>query len=156
MKIEFWWIGKTKEKYLTQGIEIYLRRLRYYHNINVYPIKDIKKFSGQAELMSKEGQAVIDQLNNTDYLVLLDENGRQYTSIQFSTYLQLTFLQSNYKRLIFLVAGAYGASDMLKKRANHMRSLSAMTFSHQMIRLFLVEQIYRAFTILKNEKYHNS
>lgn len=155
MKIEFWWIGKTNEDYLEKGIDVYVKRLKHYNPINIKTLKDVKNYKSTEDLKIKEGEAFTEQIQNNDLVILLDEKGKSHTSLQFSKQLQKWLLQSSFKRLIFVVAGAYGASEPIKSRANYKLSLSDMTFSHQMIRLFLVEQVYRAFTILKNEKYHN-
>jgi len=155
MKIVLCWIGKTQESYLRSGIDIYLKRLRHYCALEILEYKDVKTVRSNEELRLKEAEVITNGFKNTDLVVLLDEKGKQMDSISLSKDLQKWLLQSSYKRIIFVIAGAYGAGDKLKQRADFTWSLSNLTFSHQMIRLFLSEQIYRAFTILKNEKYHN-
>jgi len=154
MKIEFWYIGKTNEKYLTQGMTIFEKRLSHYCRFKSVCIKDVKPGQTSEETKHREADLILSKLSSSDLLVLLDETGDMYTSPKFSKMIEKLQLQSS-KRIIFLVAGAFGASDLLKKRADKLLSLSLMTFSHQMVRLFFLEQLYRAFTIIKNEKYHN-
>ena len=156
MKIVLITIGKTNEKYLIEGISDYQKRLKHYTNferIEIANIKNAKNFS-ESELMQKEGELILKQIKNSDHLVLLDDKGKDFTSQKFSQKLQQWML-SGKKRLVFIVGGAYGFSDEIYKRGNEKLSLSKMTFSHQMVRLFFVEQIYRGYTILNNEPYHH-
>ena len=156
MKIVLITIGKTNEKYLIEGISDYQKRLKHYTNferIEIANIKNAKNFS-ESELMKKEGELILKQIQNSDHLVLLDDKGKDFTSQKFSQKLQQWML-SGKKRLVFVVGGAYGFSDEIYKRGNEKLSLSKMTFSHQMVRLFFVEQIYRGYTILNNEPYHH-
>jgi 23S rRNA (pseudouridine1915-N3)-methyltransferase len=154
MKIEFWYIGKTNEKYLDQGMRIFEKRLKHYCKFSSLCLKDVKPGQNANETKQRESEAILSKLTSTDYLILLDENGEMYTSENFAQ--QIDKLQMNgARRIIFLVAGAFGADQRLLERANKLLSLSKMTFSHQMIRIFFLEQLYRAFTILRNEKYHN-
>jgi len=154
MDVQFWYIGKTKEKYLIQGCEIFARRLKHYCKYSEICYKDVKPGHTAAETKSREAEMILAKLKNDDLFVLLDEKGKSYDSVAYANQLQKWF-NSGPRRIVFLVAGAFGADPSLQKRANSMLSLSDMTFSHQMIRLFFTEQLYRAFTILKNEKYHN-
>ncbi len=157
MKIEFWVIGKTNEAYLEEGISIYLQRLRHYVPFEMITLPDVKN-AGKLEsdqLKAKEGEIVLNRLKKEDLLLLLDERGKSYTSETFAKFLEQK-LQMPGKKLVFLVGGAYGFSDAVYTRADSKLSLSTMTFSHQMVRLFFVEQLYRAMTILRNEPYHNS
>lgn len=154
MKVEFWYIGKTNEKYLDQGIKIFEKRLKHYCKFTSVCIKDVKPGQNALETKKKECEVILSKLLSSDYFILLDENGEMFTSEQFAIQISKMQIQGS-KRIVFLVAGAFGADDQLKERANKIISLSKMTFSHQMIRLFFVEQLYRAFTILRNEKYHN-
>lgn len=119
----------------------------------VADVKNAQKLS-ESQQKEKEGEAILKKLSSTDILVLLDEKGKTYTSIEFSEFLQKK-MNSGIKQLVFAVGGPYGFSDALYQRANGSISLSKMTFSHQMVRLFFIEQIYRAFTILRNEPYHH-
>jgi len=154
MKIEFWYVGKTNEKYLNEGISIFAKRLSHYCRYEEVCHKDVKAGTTGSITKELEADMLMAKLKSDDMLVLLDEIGKSYDSVAFANQLQ-KWLNRSPRRLIFLVAGAYGASERLQQRAEHMLSLSDMTFSHQMIRLFFVEQLYRGFTILKNEKYHN-
>ena len=156
MKIVLITIGKTNEKYLIEGISDYQKRLKHYTNferIEIANIKNAKNFS-ESELMKNEGELILKQIQNSDHLVLLDDKGKDFTSQKFAQKLQQWML-SGKKRLVFVVGGAYGFSDEIYKRGNEKLSLSKMTFSHQMVRLFFVEQIYRGYTILNNEPYHH-
>lgn len=156
MKIVLITIGKTNEKYLIEGISDYQKRLKHYTNferIEIANIKNAKNFS-ESELMKKEGELILKQIQNSDHLVLLDDKGKDFTSQKFSQKLQQWML-SGKKRLVFVVGGAYGFSDEIYKSGNEKLSLSKMTFSHQMVRLFFVEQLYRGYTILNNEPYHH-
>lgn len=157
MKVELWLVGKTAFPYLDEGIHIYQKRLKHYLQFKIEIIPDIKnaKNLSQKLIKQKEGEKILKNINSNDLLLLLDENGKMYDSIQFSQYLEKSF-QLSHKRIIFLVGGAYGFSKEVYDRANQKISLSKMTFSHQMIRLFFVEQLYRAMTIQKNEPYHHS
>ncbi len=156
MKVIVYHIGKTSEKYLRQGEEIYAKRLKHYLPIVTEVIPDIRN-AGKLppeELKKLEGEAILQRLKPADGLILLDERGKQFTSLQLATWMDKQ-LQRPYQRLIFVVGGAFGFSEAVYERANGQLSLSKMTFSHQMIRLFFAEQLYRAMTILRGEKYHN-
>lgn len=155
MKIEFWYIGKTNEKYLEQGISIFEKRLKHYCKFSSVCIKDVKPGQNPTETRYRECELILSKLTNSDYLILLDEKGDMFTSEKFAAQIEKLQMQAS-KKIVFLVAGAFGADEKLQKRANKLLSLSKMTFSHQMIRLFFVEQLYRGFTIIRNEKYHNS
>ncbi len=156
MKITLIQIGKTEESYLAEGIEIYLKRLKHYCNINSITIPALKntKNLSEEEQKKKEGALLAKQINPTDYVVLLDENGKQFTSVSFANWIESKQLNVSGK-LVFVIGGPYGFDAEIYQRANEKISLSAMTFSHQMIRLFFVEQLYRAFTILRGEPYHH-
>ena len=156
MKIKLLAIGKTDNKHLIQLIEEYQNRLKHYIKFELEIIPDIKNVKNLSEVQQKEkeGVLILSKLQNTDQLVLLDDKGKDFTSIEFSQYLQKK-MNSGIKQLVLVIGGPYGFSDSIYKKAIAKISLSKMTFSHQMIRLFTVEQIYRAFTILKNEPYHH-
>ena len=156
MKVELWQIGKTNEAYLREGIAQYEKRLGHYLPFQIYTFSELKKMGKlpKAQLKMKEGEMVLKQLKKDDFLVLLDERGKAFTSAAFAEFIEHKMALSH-KRLIFLIGGAFGFPETLYNRANATLSLSKMTFSHQMIRLFFVEQLYRAMTILKNEPYHN-
>lgn len=156
MKISLIAVGKTEDKYLIEGIEKYLNRLKHYigFSLNIIPeLKNTKNLT-EAQQKGKEAELILKQLNNSDVLVLLDEKGKKYTSVQFSQYINKQMIGS-VQNLVFVIGGPYGFDESIYKRANYSVSLSEMTFSHQMVRLFFVEQLYRAFTILKNEPYHH-
>ena len=156
MKIVLLTIGKTNEQYLLDGISKYEKRLKHFSSFEIIEISNIKKTKSisNIELIKMEGKLVLNKLQSSDHLVLLDEKGSNFTSVKFSEGLN-TWMLSGMKRLVFVVGGAYGFSDEVYKRGNEMISLSKMTFSHQMVRLFFVEQIYRGFTILNNQPYHH-
>jgi len=156
MKIVLVVVGKTNEKYLIEGISDYQKRLKHYINfeiVEILNIKNVKNFS-EKELIRKEGEMILRQINTSDHLVLLDDKGNDLNSTKFSNKLQQWML-SGKKRLVFVVGGAYGFSQQVYDRGNEKLSLSKMTFSHQMVRLFFVEQLYRGYTILNNEPYHH-
>jgi len=155
--MEFWMIGKTAASYLQEGVADYEKRLRRYLPFGLHVLPDVKakKNNGPAQRMAQEARAVLQQLRERDTLILLDEQGKSFSSEQFAAFVDRLQLSGG-RRIIFLVAGAYGAHDALRERADHRLSLSSMTFSHQMIRLFFLEQLYRAMTILRNEPYHNA
>jgi 23S rRNA (pseudouridine1915-N3)-methyltransferase len=157
MKIKLLAVGKTDETYLSEGIEKYLKRLKHYIPFELIVIPDVKQ-GGKLlpeKIKEEEGKLIRNKLEVSDYVILLDENGSTLSSQEFSTFIQkkMNVVTSN---LVFVIGGAFGFSPEIYKRANERISLSRMTFSHQMVRLFFVEQIYRAFTILKGEKYHHS
>ncbi|WBX73016.1 23S rRNA (pseudouridine(1915)-N(3))-methyltransferase RlmH [Tenacibaculum pacificus] len=156
MKIKLLTIGKTDNKNLINLIEEYQNRLKHYIKFELEIIPDIKnvKNLSEAQQKEKEGELILAKLQPTDQLVLLDDKGKDFTSIEFSKYLQKK-MNSGIKQLVLVIGGPYGFSDAVYKKANGKISLSKMTFSHQMIRLFIVEQIYRGFTILRNEPYHH-
>ncbi len=157
MTIRLLAIGKTDNKALQQLIAEYENRLKHYIKFELEIIPDLKKVKNlsEAQQKDKEGELIIKKLNATDVLILLDENGKQYGSVDFSNYLQKK-MNSGLKQLVFVIGGPYGFSDAVYQKAQGKISLSKMTFSHQMVRLFVVEQVYRAFTILKNEPYHHN
>ncbi len=155
MKIRLISIGRTDEDYLIQGINKYLQRLQHYASFEYVAINDIKN-GGKlplSKLKDEEGKLILQQVRN-DYMVLLDEGGRTFSSVEFSEYLQKK-MNTLAGTITFVIGGPYGFSDEVYQSAHEKMSLSKMTFSHQMIRLFFVEQLYRAFTIIKGEKYHH-
>lgn len=156
MNIKLILVGKTEEKYLREGIEIFEKRLKNYINfemIIISSLKDTKSLSPQI-VKEKEGELILKQVSKYDKIILFDEKGLEFTSMDYSVFLQ-KHMNAGVKNLCFVVGGAFGFSDEVYKKADQKVALSKMTFSHQMIRLLIVEQIYRAFTILKNEPYHN-
>jgi 23S rRNA (pseudouridine1915-N3)-methyltransferase len=156
MQIKLIAIGKTDDKQLIQLIEHYQKRLKHYIKFQIEIIPDIKNVKNLSEKQQKEkeGELILKKIAATDVLVLLDENGKQFTSVDFSNYLQKK-MNTGIKQLVFVIGGPYGFSEAVYQKSKEKISLSKMTFSHQMIRLFMVEQIYRGFTILKNEPYHH-
>jgi len=156
MKIKLLAIGKTDDKNLQTLINTYQTRLKHYIKFELEIIPDIKnvKNLSESEQKEKEGELILKKLTPTDALILLDEKGKEFRSVDFSRYLQKK-MNSGIKQLVVVIGGPYGFSDTIYKKSTGEISLSKMTFSHQMIRLFVVEQIYRAFTILKNEPYHH-
>ena len=156
MKIVLVVVGKTNEKYLIEGISDYQKRLKHYAKFQIVEISNIKnaKNFSETELIRKEGEMILKQINTSDHLVLLDDKGNNFSSPSFAEKLQ-QWMISGKKRLVFVVGGAYGFSQEVYNRGNEKLSLSRMTFSHQMVRLFFVEQLYRGYTILNNEPYHH-
>ncbi|AYN67840.1 23S rRNA (pseudouridine(1915)-N(3))-methyltransferase RlmH [Euzebyella marina] len=156
MTIKLLAIGKTDSKALSQLISEYEKRLVHYIKFELEIIADIKnsKNLSEPQQKEKEGELILKKLNPTDVLVVLDENGKQFTSEAFSEYLQKK-MNAGIKQLVIAIGGPYGFSETVYSRAQGKISLSKMTFSHQMVRLFATEQIYRAFTILRNEPYHH-
>ncbi len=156
MKVELWAIGKTNERYLEEGIALYEKRLKHYLPFHWHVLPDVKG-AGNLNALSvkiKEGESVLSKIKTEDWLVLLDERGRTMSSDAFAAHLDKK-LQQSQRRLVFLIGGAYGFSEAVYERADETLSVSSMTFSHQMVRLFFLEQLYRAMTILRNEPYHN-
>jgi 23S rRNA (pseudouridine1915-N3)-methyltransferase len=156
MTIKLLTIGKTDNGALESLIAIYEKRLGHYVNFEMDIIPDLKKTKHLTEDQQKikEGELVLKKLVPTDALYLFDERGKQYSSLEFANFLQKK-MNAGTKQLVFAVGGPYGFSNALYERAMGKISLSKMTFSHQMVRLFISEQLYRAFTILKNEPYHH-
>ncbi len=156
MQIVFLVVGKTNDKYLLEGMAEYEKRLRKYISFITEIIPELKRTKGlsESELKQREGKEILARLKGGDCIILLDENGRQFSSVGFSEHLQKK-MNAGYKRLVFVVGGPYGFSSNVYAKATEKVSLSKMTFSHQMVRLFFIEQIYRAFTILRNEPYHH-
>ena len=149
-------IGKTSQQYLIEGILKYQKRLQHYAKFEIIELQNIKnsKKITKTELAKMEGKLIFNKLEISDYIILLDDKGKDFSSLQFSEKLT-SLMHTGKKRLVFIVGGAYGVSNDIFSRCNERLSLSRMTFSHQMVRLFFVEQIYRAFTILNNEPYHH-
>lgn len=156
MQIKILAIGKTDNKQLQLLIDDYQKRLGFYVKFEIEIIPDAKKVKNLSEEQQKqkEGDLILNKLNATDILILLDENGQQLDSVGFSEYLQ-KHMNSGIKQLVFVIGGPYGFSQEVYNKAAGKLSLSKMTFSHQMIRLFVIEQLYRGYTILKNEPYHH-
>ncbi len=157
MKIQFLVVGRTNGNYLTEAISDYCNRIKFYLPFEMEVIPELKNsknlsFEQQKE---KEGELILKALQGGDYVVLLDEKGKEFTSEQFAAYIEKKMHTVN-KRLVFIIGGPYGFSKKVYDVASEKMALSKMTFSHQMVRLFFVEQIYRAFTIINGEPYHHS
>ncbi|WP_448700273.1 23S rRNA (pseudouridine(1915)-N(3))-methyltransferase RlmH [Mucilaginibacter sp. AW1-3] len=156
MKITLLTIGKTEDSYLKNGIDKYLLRLKHYIKFEIVEVPELKntKALSQEQQKVKEAELIFKNTATTDHIILLDERGSELNSVQFSAMLNKKMIAS-VQNLVFIIGGPYGFDDAVYKRANDKLSLSRMTFSHQMVRLFFVEQVYRAFTILKGEPYHH-
>jgi 23S rRNA (pseudouridine1915-N3)-methyltransferase len=156
VKVKLIVIGKTKSKFLIEGENEYQKRLKRYCKFSQLIISDVKKVGklSKKELKAKEGNLILESIKNSDYVILLDDKGLTLSSTGFAELLNKKMVSSSHE-LIFVVGGAFGFSESVYKRANTKLSLSKMTFSHQMVRLIFKEQLYRAFTILKGEKYHH-
>ncbi|QEC66937.1 23S rRNA (pseudouridine(1915)-N(3))-methyltransferase RlmH [Panacibacter ginsenosidivorans] len=157
MKLQFWSVGKPHEAYIKAGVEDFTGRTGKYFNaewIIVAPPKNAAALN-ETELKKQEAKLVLQQLSKDDYLVLLDERGKQLSSPELANFIQQRANES-IKRIVFLIGGAFGVNDTIMQRANYTWSLSKLVFPHMLVRLILAEQVYRACTILKNEKYHHS
>lgn len=156
MKVALLVIGKTDAKYFVEAIQVYTTRLKHYLPFSMEIIPDIKNVKNLSETQQKEkeGELILKHLNPGDYPVLLDEHGKTFTSMEFSTYIEKK-MHTVPKRLIFVIGGPYGFSPKVYATAKEKISLGKMTFSHQMIRLIFTEQLYRAMTILHHEPYHH-
>ncbi|MEP0712138.1 23S rRNA (pseudouridine(1915)-N(3))-methyltransferase RlmH [Algoriphagus sp.] len=156
MQIKLIAIGKTDNKAILTLIEEYSKRLNFYIKFDFEVIPDLKNTKSLSELLQKEkeGELILKNIIPSDEVILLDERGKSYSSIDFSEFLQKK-MNAGLKQLIFVIGGPYGFSDQVYARANAKLSISKMTFSHQMIRPFFIEQVYRGFTILRNEPYHH-
>jgi len=156
MEIKLIGIGKTDKTELDQLIKSYQNRLMHYVRFSFEIIPDLKNSKNLSEKLQKEeeGKLILSKISNSDRLILLDENGQEMNSVGFSDFLQKQ-MNSGLKRLVLVIGGPYGFSEDVYKKASSKLALSKMTFSHQMVRLFIIEQLYRSFTILKNEPYHH-
>lgn len=157
MNIKLIVVGKTDVKYVREGLEEYLGRLKHYVPFSYEEIPALKDQKGASPATIKEREAalILKKIEGADRVVLLDEHGKEYTSVGFSEYLQKQ-MNAGVRTLVFVVGGAFGFAPEVYAAATDKLSLSQMTFNHQMVRLFFTEQLYRAFTILRHEPYHNS
>jgi 23S rRNA (pseudouridine1915-N3)-methyltransferase len=155
MKISLWVVGKTDQKYLEEGMAIFLKRIPHYCRFEYVEIPEAKGFKNPFEKKKLEALTIQKKLKPGDRLILLDEMGAHFSSIKFAEYLARQQQITN-KKLIFLVGSAFGFDRSLYDIASDSLALSQLTFTHQMIRLFFLEQLYRAFTIINNEPYHNN
>lgn len=157
MKFQLWTIGKNHEPFVKEGIDMFTKRISKYYPVEwniISTAKNAASFS-ENDLKKKEGDIIINLLQKDDYLVLLEETGKQLSSEELASFIQQRANEST-KNILFLIGGAYGVSNDVKKRANFQWSLSKLVFPHQLVRLILAEQIYRACSINRNEKYHHS
>ena len=156
MKIQLWSIGKQHEKELKPAIDQFTSRCNNYFSVewNIIPVPKNAGMMSEMDLKKKEGEIILEWLEERDYMVALDEHGKQFSSKGLADFIQLRANEST-RRLIFVIGGAFGLDESILKRANIRWSLSTLTFPHQLVRLILAEQLYRAFTILRNEKYHH-
>lgn len=156
MKIKLLFIGKEDAEMFQQAIDFYTKKIQFYNPFETIAIPYLKntKSLSESEQKKREGELILKKIENGDFVVLLDENGKEKTSVDFSHFIQQN-LNSGIKTVLFIIGGAYGFSDEVYERANQKLSLSRMTFPHLMTRLVFVEQMYRSFTILRNEPYHH-
>ena len=156
MNVTLLMIGNTTESYVKSGLDLFVKRLDHYIRFKELIISDLKdrKNLNPALIKEKEAVLILEKLMQADYTILLDENGLENSSVEFSEIIQ-KIMNTGTRELFFVIGGAYGVADSVKQRADKVISLSRMTFTHQLIRLIFVEQLYRAMTILKNEPYHN-
>jgi len=155
MKIKLLVVGKTSESFLAPLISDYHKRINRFVNFEIIEINKINiKKANSLEIQKKEGIKILEKVDKKDQMFILDEKGKSYNSIDFSKFIENRMVNSS-KNIIFIIGGAYGFSEKIYSRSNSIISLSKMTFSHQIIRLFMVEQLYRALTIINNHPYHN-
>lgn len=156
MKLSFWTIGKSNEAYVKDGIEVFTKRINHYFNAEwtIIPVPKNAGMLSEMDLKKKEGTIILEWLKADDFLVALDENGKQFSSEGLADFIQQRATESK-KNIVFVIGGAFGLDEMVLQKAKLKWSLSKLTFPHQLVRLILAEQIYRACTILKNEKYHH-
>ncbi len=157
MKIVLLQVGKTSQSFIIEGVNEYEKRLKHYSNfeiITLLPPKNIYSTSSVEQIKKAESNFIFSKLYTTDFVILLCETGKEMSSVSFSEYLQQHQMKSS-SRLVFVIGGAYGFSNSVYERCHFKWSLSQLTFSHQMVRLFFLEQLYRAFTIIKGEPYHH-
>ena len=156
MKLQFWTIGKANESYVNEGVEMFTKRITNYFPVQwqIIPMPKNAGMMGEADLKIKEGEIILDLLKKEDYLVVLEERGKQLNSEGLAAFIQQRANESE-KNLVFLIGGAFGLSEAVLKRADYKWSLSPLVFPHQLVRLILAEQVYRACSILRNEKYHH-
>ena len=157
MKLQFWSIGKPHESYVKEGVEMFTKRISNYFPVQwqIIPMPKNAGAMSEADLKIKEGEMILDLLKKEDYLVVLEERGKQLNSEGLAAFIQQRANESE-KSLVFLIGGAFGLSEAVLKRADYKWSLSQLVFPHQLVRLILTEQVYRACSILRNEKYHHS
>jgi len=154
-KIRIITVGKTQDKYIRDGVAVFEKKLKHYCELNLVVVKEANYANGSAQQWNQEeGQKLIKLMNPRHFTICCDEKGSSFDSIQLANAFQ-NWSNTGYSTLDFLIGGAFGFSDEVRSKANIVLSLSPMTLTHQMVRLFLIEQVYRAFTIIRNEKYHH-
>jgi 23S rRNA (pseudouridine1915-N3)-methyltransferase len=156
MKIALLQTGKTSERYLNEGITMFEERIRKYSAFEILTVPDLRRTRNlpAQEQKIREGEQILRFFRNDDYIVILDEKGKEFSTIEFSSWLEKIFMLQK-KRIVFVIGGAWGFSEEILKKADMSVSLSRLTFSHQMVRLLFLEQLYRAFTVIKGEPYHH-
>lgn len=156
MKITLLTVGKTDKNWVKEGLDIYVSRLKHYIPFSVIEIPELKNVSAlsKEQIKTKEGELILKNIRNTDDVILLDERGKEYSSMELAGIIRDKMTYGS-RDIVYVIGGAYGFSDAVYSRADSKLSLSRMTFSHQMVRAIFVEQIYRAFTIMKGEPYHH-
>ena len=152
MKLKLIFVGKTTDKFLQEGIELYLQKLKHYLLVDVLVIPSGKN---RVQIKNEESDNILKHISSKDFVVLLDEKGKDLSSIDLSIQMQ-KWMNQSYKKVVFITGGAFGVDDRVRKRADFVWSFSHLTFTHQMIRPMLLEQLYRAMTILKGESYHHA
>lgn len=157
MKIHLWSVGKAHETYVRQGIELFTKRISHYYPIEwkIFPVAKNTDLSDLNSIKKSESAPVLSALNQDDVLIILDERGKNWSSTELADFIQQRANESA-RNIIFLIGGAYGVHESILKRSQYTWSLSKLVFPHQLVRLILSEQIYRACTIIRNEKYHHS
>lgn len=157
LKVKILVVGKNSDSRLDALIEMYLQRLKFYLNVEVVIVPDLKKNKrlSKAQLKEMEGEQILAQIDAKDELILLDESGEMFSSKGFASFLENKMIYATNQCIVFVIGGAFGFSERVYQRARKLVSLSKMTFSHQMIRLLFAEQLYRAMTIIKGEAYHH-
>ena len=156
MKLQFWSVGKTHERHVKEGIEMFTKRIGNYFTVewHIIPMPKNAGMMSEMDLKIREGEMILNFLKKEDYLLVLDEKGKQLTSPGLAEFLQQRANESE-KNIVFLIGGAYGLGNDVLQRADFKWSLSLLVFPHQLVRLILAEQVYRACTIMRNEKYHH-
>lgn len=156
MKITLLTVGKTTFPFVKEGCDIFIKRIKHYISFESIEIPELKNTSSLSkdQIKEREGELIMKHIKGTDKVILLDERGKTFSSVEWSREIEREMI-SGTKAMVFVVGGAYGFSEAVYQRCDAKLSLSKMTFSHQIIRLFFIEQLYRAFTIIKGEPYHN-
>ncbi|MDQ2863096.1 MAG: 23S rRNA (pseudouridine(1915)-N(3))-methyltransferase RlmH [Bacteroidota bacterium] len=157
MRIYFWSVGKANESYIKEGVEVFTKRISHYYPVEwkIFPSSKNAASLTEEQITKNEAAQFLNTIQPDDIVVALDENGKQWSSPELASFLE-NKANNNTKNLVFIIGGAYGIHDVVLKRCNYQWSLSKLVFPHQLVRLILAEQVYRACTIIRNEKYHHS